>query len=233
MGGIAIAIVLFRTIILFVTLLTLMRMLGKRQMGELELSELVVSVLVADLASMPLQDIGIPLLNGLIPILVLFCCELIISDATLKSVKLRKLLCGKPCMLVRDGMIQQSEMKKCRFTVDELTEELRSKDIADISKVKYAVLETDGTFNAILQPGERPVTAAQMGVSEEDDGYAVLVVEEGRLISENLKLVGRNRAWLDKELHSRGVKSVGDVYALIVFSASGKVYFQKREVKNA
>ncbi|MGN1003170.1 MAG: DUF421 domain-containing protein [Oscillospiraceae bacterium] len=227
------AIVLFRTVILFVTLLILMRILGKRQMGELELSELVVSVLVADLASMPLQDIGIPLMNGLIPIVVLFCCELIISDAMLKSIKLRRLLCGKPCLLVKDGKIQQEEMKKCRFTVDELTEELRGRDITDISKVKFAILETDGTFNAILQPGEMPVTAAQMGVQATDDGYAVLVVEEGRLMSENLKLVGRNEAWLEKELQRRGVKSVRDVYALIVFSATGKVYFQKREDADA
>lgn len=227
------AIVFFRTVILFSSLLFLMRMLGKRQMGELELSELVVSVLVADLASMPLQDIGIPLLNGLIPIVVLFCCELIISDAMLKSVKLRSLLCGRPCLLIRDGKIQQREMKKCRFTIDELTEELRCKDITDISKVRYAILETDGTFNAILRAGETPVTAAQMGIKVTDDGYAVVIVEEGRLLTENLKLVGRNEAWLEKELRSHSVKSVREVYVMIVFSDTGKVYFQRREGADA
>ena len=111
------AIIFFRTLIIFSTLLLLMRILGKRQMGELEPSELVVSVLIADLASMPLQDIGIPLLNGLVPIVILFACELIIAGLTMRSVKLRAVICGKPCMLIKNGKIIQENMRVCRFTV--------------------------------------------------------------------------------------------------------------------
>ena len=116
------AILFFRTLIIFTMLLVLMRLLGKRQMGELELSELVVSVLVADLAAMPIQDIGIPLMNGIVPVLILFSCELIVSGLTVKSVRLRAVLCGRPCMLIRNGKIRQDDMRRCRFTVDELAE---------------------------------------------------------------------------------------------------------------
>ena len=125
---------MFRTIIIFTVLLLCMRILGKRQLGELELSELVVSVLVADLASLPLQDIGIPLMNGL------FCLELILSGVTLRSQKLRAALFGKPCFLIEKGTINQKEMHRCRFSVDELTEELRRQSVTDLSTVEYAIL---------------------------------------------------------------------------------------------
>ena len=150
---------MFRTVIIFTVLLLCMRILGKRQLGELELSELVVSVLVADLASLPLQDIGIPLMTGLVSILTLFCLELILSGVTLRSQKLRAALFGKPCFLIEKGAINQREMHRCRFSVDELTEELRRQSVTDLSTVEYAILETDGTLNVILTPAERPVTA--------------------------------------------------------------------------
>ena len=153
---------MFRTIIIFTVLLLCMRILGKRQLGELELSELVVSVLVADLASLPLQDIGIPLMNGLVSILTLFCLELILSGVTLRSQKLRAALFGKPCFLIEKGTINQKEMHRCRFSVDELTEELRRQSVTDLSTVEYAILETDGTLNVILTPAPRYRRAAPL-----------------------------------------------------------------------
>lgn len=224
------AIVFLRTVIIFFSLVLFMRILGKRQMGELELSELVVSVLIANLASMPLQDIGIPLMNGLIPIVVLFSCELIISGLTIRSIKLRALIWGKPCMLIRNGKILQDQMKVCRFTVDELTEELRGKDVTDISTVKYAILETDGTLNAILYDAEKPPTAADMNLAPKDLGYPYVVIDEGRVMSDNLRRAGKNRAWLQKELASRGAARPEDVYLLIAYE-TGEVYFAAMEPK--
>ena len=138
------AIVLLRTIIIYTTLLLCMRIMGKRQLGELELSEQGVSVLAADLASLPLQDVGIPLINGLLAILTLFCLELILSGLVLRFHRLRGLLFGRPCFLVEKGVINQKEMHRNRFTVDELTEELRRQSVTDVATVDYAVLETDG-----------------------------------------------------------------------------------------
>ncbi len=222
------AIIFLRTLILFSILLLLMRLLGKRQMGELELSELMVSVLIADLAATPLQDIGIPLINGIVPILILFSCELVISGITMKSVRLRALIFGRPCMLIKDGRILQEQMRRCRFTIDELTEELRSREIDDISKVKYAVLETNGTLSTMLFPAETPATAGQLGIQCADRGYPYIVIDEGRVLSANLKLLGRDEKWLRNELKKRGVPSADGVYLMIVYE-SGKIFFAEKD----
>jgi uncharacterized membrane protein YcaP (DUF421 family) len=222
------AIIFFRTIIIFLTLLIFMRLLGKRQLGELELNELVVSVLVANLASLPLQDIGIPLLNGVLPVIILFCCEILISGATLKSVKLRALVCGKPALLIANGVINQKEMQKNRFTLDELTEQLRSRDIMDIAKVKYAILETDGTLNAILYAHEQPVKATDIGVSVTGPELPSIVINNGRVMAENLRLLGRDERWLSKELSRNGCAGAKDVY-LMTLSPDGEIYLAKKE----
>lgn len=222
------AVIFFRTLILFLTLIILMRILGKRQMGELELSELVVSVLIADLAATPLQDIGIPLLNGLVPILILFSCELIISGLTMRSIKLRALICGTPCVLIKNGKILQDQMRLCRFTVDELTEELRGKDINDISTVKYAILETDGTLNTVLFSSQLPPTASQLGIHTDELGYPYVVIEDGRVMSKNLRLSGHDELWLGLELKKRGVSGPEGVYIMIIYD-SGQIYFCEKE----
>ena len=222
------AIVLIRTIIVFLSLVLCMRLLGKRQLGELELSELVVSVLVADLASLPLQDIGIPLLNGLVSIFTLFCLELILSGVTLRWGRLRDLLFGKPCFLIEKGVIVQREMVKNRFTVDELTEELRRQGVTDIQSVEYAVLETDGTLNVLLCPACRPVTAGQMGLAPESRGYPHILVSDGRVISGNLAKCGKTLDWLQQECRARGAASVSDVFILSL-DDSGGIYFARKE----
>lgn len=224
------AIVFIRTIIVFVSLLFSMRVMGKRQLGELELSELVVAILISDMASHPLQDIGIPLLNGLIPVITLLCLELLLSGVTMKSVKMRELLCGKPSILVENGRIVQREMHKNRFTLDELTEELRNQSITDISHVKYAILETDGTLNTILFPSEQPVTAAMMNISVPDTGYPVMLINDGKLLTENLELIGKTEKWLCGELSKRSAKNAEDVYLFSVNDA-GDIYFLPMEDK--
>ncbi len=221
-------IIFFRTIIVFLTLLIFMRLLGKRQLGELELNELVVSVLIANLAGLPLQDIGVPLMNGILPVVILFCCEVLISGATMVNIKLRTVIYGKPSILIENGVIIQSEMKRNRFTLDELTEELRNKNILDITTVKYAVLETDGKLNTILNPPERPVTAGQMNIECTDEPMPNIIINNGRVISSNLKMNGRNEKWLEQELRRQGVPDPKDVY-LLTLSQSGKVYFAKKE----
>ena len=222
------AIVFFRTVIVFTTLILFMRILGKRQLGELEISELVVSVLVADMASIPLQDIGIPLMNGLVSILTLFCLELILSGLTLRFGALRKLLWGKPCFLIEKGTINQREMHRNRFSLDELTEELRRQSVTDLSTVHYAILETDGTLNVILAPAQRPVTAGQMNIAPQDTGYPYAVIADGRILRQNLRKCGRDETWLRRELRRQGLHSPEEVYFMTVNSA-GQVYCAVKE----
>ena len=220
--------IVFRTVVIFVTLLVLMRLLGKRQLGELELSELIVSILAADAASVPLQDPSLSIWFGLVPTATLFLCEYFLAFFTMKSVTVRKLVCGKPCFLVLGGVIQQREMRRCRFTLDELAEELRNKDVTDIAAVQYAILETDGSLNVILRPDQRPATCQQLGIAAEDDGYATILVEDGVLLEANLAAAGRDGDWLRAELQRRGCPDIRRVYALIVYG-SGKTYFAEKE----
>lgn len=220
--------IIFRTVVIFLTLLVLMRLLGKRQMGELELSELVVSILIADVASVPLQNPELPLASGLVPCVILFLCEYLLSLLTLKSVTMRRWFCGRPCFLIIGGVIQQRAMKKCRYSVDELAEELRGHDVNDIAAVQYAVLETDGDLNVILYPEHRPATAGDLKCVPEDDGYATVLISDGALLRRNLASCGKDEKWLRRELQKRGCAHWRQVYAFVLFE-SGKVFFAEKE----
>ena len=221
-------IVFIRTIITFVAITIAMRIMGKRQLGELELNELVVTVLIAELAANPMQDIGIPLLNGLIPIVTLLGCGLLLSGLTMHSPTARVILCGKPGVLVQNGQIVEQEMRKNRFTLDELAYELRNQSITDISKVKYAILETDGRLNTILYPAEQAVTVSQMNITVDDPGYPIIVINDGHLMEENLKVAGRDRPWLDRELMKRDAGNIRDVYLMTV-NNTGQIFFAAKE----
>lgn len=221
-------ILILRTLIVYIVLIVLMRLLGKRQLGQLELSELVVSILAADVISVPLQNPDFSVWHGILPCAALIACEYALAWLTMKSVAIRKITCGKPCFLVIHGKIQQKMMRKCRFSMDELAGELRKSGVTDPSDVQYAVLETDGTLNVILYPGERPVTSSQMSIDAEDDGYATILIEDGALLRQNLEFSGKSETWLRHELEGRGCKSPKSVYAFIVYE-SGKIYFAKKE----
>ena len=222
------AILILRTGIIYLALLLTLRLMGKRQLGEMELSEFVVASLIADMASHPLQDVGIPMINGLVPILTLFCCELLIAGLTLKSVRLRRILFGQPSMLVIRGEICQKQMRLNRFTADELMQELRSQGIFDLAQVEYAILETDGRLNVIPYPSELPPTASQLGVAVPDGGYPSIIVNDGRVLDKRLKRLGLDRAWLDGQLRESGVTDAKEVYLMTV-NRSGQTYIAPRE----
>lgn len=224
------AISIIRTMMIYAALLVSMRLMGKRQLGEMELSEFVVASLIADLASHPLQDVGIPMINGLVPIFTLFCCELLIAGLTLKSVRLRTLLFGKPSMLILRGQIRQKEMRANRFTVDELMQELRNQGIVDISQVEYAILETDGQLNVIPFPAEKPPSARQLGVTVDDGGFPAIVVNDGRVLENVLTGTGHDRAWLQEELTRSGFDSPEGIYLMTV-NRGGQTYIAGKEAK--
>ena len=157
-------IAVLRTVILYLFIIAGIRLMGKRQVGELEPSELVLALLIADLAAVPMQDFGIPLLTGVVPIFTLLCLTMALSMLTMKSVRFRALLCGRPSVIVADGKLRQGEMRKNRFTVDELMEELRMQGVTDLTTVKYAILETNGQLSVLLRAEEQPATAGQQGL---------------------------------------------------------------------
>ena len=222
------AIIFVRTVILYFAILISMRIMGKRQLGEMEISEFIVAALIADLAATPLQDIGIPLLNGLVPIIIMFCFEIIIAGLNMRSVKLRKLTYGRPEIIIRDGRIIREAMHKNRFTLDELMQELRAQGLTDTAQVEYAVLETNGQLSIILKSGDQPVTASQMGVVGADVSYAHIIINEGRILDNNLKLLGRDRRWLANELKRQNLRSADEVY-ILTLSENGSVFCQAKE----
>lgn len=224
------AIILIRTLIVYFTLLISMRLLGKRQMGELELSEFVVAALVADMAAHPLQDIGIPMINGLVPVLTMFCCEVLIAGISMRSIRLRSLLFGKPSMLVHEGRIDQRQMYLNRFTPEELLQELRRQGIYDLSSVRYALLETDGTLNVMLSAEAKPATAKQLGISTRQESYPSIVINKGRILHENLSRLGLDTDWLRQQLNEAGAKGPEDIY-LMVADREGLCYLAEREMK--
>lgn len=224
------AIIFIRTLILYFTILISMRIMGKRQLGELELSEFIVAALVADLAATPLQEIGTPLLNGLIPILTLFCLEIIIAGISMRSIKARRFVFGNPEILIENGRIDGEKMRKNRFTIDELMQELRQQGITDLTEIEYAILETNGKLSVILKKDSAPVTPKTMNIPAESDGYTHIIINDGRVLDNNLKLLGRDRGWLKKELKNNNVSSQSEVY-LLTLSETGKVYLQRKEEK--
>lgn len=225
------AIVLLRTIIVYLTLLIAMRLMGKRQLGEMELSEFVAAALIADLAAHPLQDIGIPLINGLVPVLTIFCGEVLISGISMKSIKFRGLLYGRPSIIIQRGKILQQEMRSNRFTPEELMQELRNQGIYDISRVQYAVLETNGSLNVMPCPEDKPATVGMLGLKIEEESYPSIVINNGRILENNLKWLGFDLNWLEKKLKSEALDKVENIY-LMIADRQGRTYIAKKEAIN-
>lgn len=219
-----------RTIILYMLIIAGIRLMGKRQVGELEPSELVLALIIADLAAVPMQDFGIPLLSGIIPILTLLSITMIISVLSMKSVKFRVLLCGRPSIIVENGKLKQTEMKKNRFTVDELMEELRMKGVTDISTVKYAILETNGQISVLPFADQKPPSAKDMNLAPEEAGIPLVIINDGRVLEHNLRLRGYEEGWLEKQLKAHNVKRPDQVY-LLTADELGRVYFSPKEEK--
>ena len=207
----------FRTIILYLLLMVGLRLLGKRQIGELEPSELVLTLIISDLAAVPMQDFGIPLVNGVFPILILLCLSMILSFVNLKSVRFRSILCGKPAIIIREGRLVQQNMNKTRLTIDELYEQLRSQGITDLKSVKYAILETNGKISVLPYTRESPVTPKILGAQVQDETLLpILLINDGRVMSDNLRASGRDLRGLEQQLRARKLSSPRQVFLLTV-----------------
>ena len=207
----------FRTAILYLLLIVGLRLTGKRQIGELEPIELVLTMLLSDLASVPMQDFGIPLVNGVIPIITLLAMSMLLSCLSLRSVRFRTLICGEPALIIRDGQLQQAAMRHNRLTLDELFEELRTQGVRDIPDVMYAILESGVELKVVLRSATQQASRAEMGLSCEDDVFLpTVIINDGRLLRDNLRRAGRDEAWLHKQLREKGICSPTQVFLLSV-----------------
>ncbi len=217
---------LIRSAILYHLLIMVIRAMGKRQIGQMEASEFVVTMLIADLASVPMQNNAISLFSGLVPILAVLALELILSVASMKLMGVRRLLCGKPVILIEHGRICDENLRRTRITLDELTGQLREQGVLDHTTVNYAILETNGQISVFPYARYRPASAMDAGIKAREESLPFTVVADGRLQKENLRLAGRDRAWLDAQLRSAGCR-LADVLLLCV-DADGRVNLQRK-----
>ncbi len=207
----------FRTVILYLFIIAGLRLMGKRQIGELEPGDLVLTLIISDLASVPMQDFGIPLVNGVFPIIVLLSLSMLVSYFSLKSIRFRSLVCGRPTVIIQDGKILQANMAKTRFTVDELYEQLRTQGYSSLDGVKYAILETSGQVSVLPYTRTAPLTPQSAGIEvQEDVTLPVLVVNDGHILTDNLRTCGRDLSWLQGQLKKRRLTSPKQVFLMTV-----------------
>lgn len=216
-----------RTVILYLILVAVIRIMGKRQIGEMEASEFVVTMLVANLAAIPMQDSAIPLFSGLVPILTVLGVELILSWLMLRSVIVRRLLCGKPVILIDNGVLLQDHLRQTRITLNELFGHLREKDILDISDVQYAILETDGNLSVFPFAKTMPASARDAGIQVKNQLLPITIIEDGHLFRDNLQKAKKDDAWLDKILAGHNTKLENTL--LLTVDASDKIQWIEKE----
>jgi uncharacterized membrane protein YcaP (DUF421 family) len=197
---------LSRAIILYILIIFCMRIMGKRQLGELQPTELVVTILISEIAAIPMQDNALPLGNSIIAVLLLVSLEIFNSLISLKSATLRGVLQGNSLVVIRNGTIDQKQLKRLRFSIDDLLDQLRQKDVFDISDVRYAVVETNGQLSVMLKPEKEPVTAEMMQVKNDAKGLLCMVVNDGKILKRACKECNMSEEKLYKLLKINNVK---------------------------
>ena len=215
-----------RTVILYVALIAVIRLMGKRQIGQMEPSEFVVTMLVANLAAIPMQEEDMPLLSGLVPMLVVLIMELTFSYLSMKSIRLRKLLCGKPVILIENGKVIQKNLRRTLVTLDELSGHLREKDVLDIQAVQYAILETNGNLSVFPYSKERPASARDAGIKARQQFLPITIISDGELLEENLQKARKDRQWLRGVLDEQGA-TLKETWLLTVDGSNHVTFFRK------
>ena len=217
-----------RTLILYIAVITAIRIMGKRQIGEMQPSELVVAIMISDLASVPMQAIDLPLLNGIIPVFTLIIAEVLISYASLKSRTVRKIITGEPSIIIYNGHINQYELNKLRFNINDLLEQLRINNYPNIADVQIAMLETNGQISIVPKKDARYITVKDMNLKNANvEMLPCTIISDGYLIESELKRSGNNISWLKNELKKRNIKSFKDVF-IASYDINSGLLIQKR-----
>lgn len=217
---------IYRTVLFYVILMVGVRLMGKRQIGQLEPSEFVVTMMVANLATIPMENTDLPIHSGLVPIATILTLEWLFSALTLRSLRLRALFCGKPVILIENGNLLQKNLRKARITLDELTGHLREKDVLDLRSVQYAILETNGNLSVFPFPDARPATAGEANIQTQPQHLPITLISDGRLMTNNLKKSGKDRAWLDRTLRKKKA-DIQSTWLLTVDGGGNVVFYPK------
>ena len=221
-------VVFFRTIVLYLVVVIALRLMGKRQIGQLQPSELVIAIMISEVASIPMQNTGVPLLSGLVPVLTLIIAEVILSFVSLKSRKMRRLLSGKPSILIDHGKIKEKELEKSRFNIEDLLEELRMNNYPDITEVEYAVLETSGQLSIVPKTEARPATVKDLNLNRPPTQRTHTIVSDGMVDEPELQQANKDIRWLKKQLAANNIERIEDVF-LATIDSNGSLFVQLKE----
>ena len=219
--------ILIRTVIIYIILMTAMRLMGKRQIGELDVSDLVTTLLLSEIASLPITDSNIPVSHAVIPIVALLTFEVASSYLLVKFPSIKNLVSARPSVLINKGKIDRKAMLRARLSLDELISEMRQKGISDISEVQYAILEQNGKITVIQKSRYKPVTAEQMNIDVKEAGIIHIIVCEGKINETNLKKLGIPRRQIDEKLKKSGI-DLDNVY-LMTIDDTGKTQIIRKE----
>lgn len=222
-------IVVIRTLILYTLVIIALRMMGKREIGQLQPFELVVIIMISELAAIPSENVGIPLLSGIIPILVLLLASLTLSLISLKSERARAIISGTPSILIQRGQIIEEELKKNRYNLTDLLEELRIKNVPNISDVEFAVLETNGQLSVFPKSQKRPTIPEDFHITTKFEGLPLSIIMDGNLNHKNLEQAKKDLKWLKKELKQQKVERIEDVF-LASLDSSDTLFVQAKKL---
>lgn len=221
-------VVIIRTIILYVLVFIVMRIMGKRQIGQLQPIELAVAIMISALAALPMEDISIPLLNSIIPILLLLIFQVTVSMISMKSMTLRALFSGRPTMVIENGKILQSELVNLRVNMNDLLEQLRITGYHNIADVEFATMETNGQISVIPKSQKRPVTPEDINIDTQYEGLCHPLIIDSQVDHRNLNSIGLTEEWLKDELKKFGVENFREIIFASI-DTTGKLYFQRRQ----
>ena len=223
------SVVFLRAVILYILLIFSVRLMGKRQIGELQPSELAITILISNIATLPVEDTGMPLLTGIIPIITLACLDVIMSWLGIKSRFIRRCTCGKPVIIINNGKLDQKSMRSIRFTIDDLAASLRGQGIFDISEVQFAVVETTGNLSVYQKYSGRNVTNGDMKLNGKDENPPEVVIADGECVTESMNRIGIDRKWIENTLKKEKT-DIGNVFLMSV-SPDKKYTVIKNELK--
>ncbi|EEG76464.1 YetF domain-containing protein [Dethiobacter alkaliphilus] len=217
-----------RSAILYLAVLLAIRIMGKREVGQLSAFDLVVAIMIAELAAMSMEQIDMPLHEGLIPIFTLVALEILFAFLSMKSHTIRGIVDGGPSIVIANGKIIEKEMRKLRYNMSDLLTQLRVKDVPNIADVQYAVLETSGELSVILRPEKRPVTPQDLGLPTKYEGMPTPLVFDGHIHFNNLRGLHLDEQWLLKEVQKKGVDRIEDVL-FASLDTDGNLYISEKE----
>lgn len=224
------AISIIRTVILYAVIIVAVRLMGKRQIGEMQTSELVVTLLISDIASLPMQNTGQSLLSGFVPILILIICEIVLSVLMMKRAKFRRLVCGLPQIIIKNGEIDQAQMKKLRMSTEDLCEQLRQAGCFKLSQVEYAIVETNGKLSILKKPEEESPSCAQLNIKPERGNIETVVISDGELSKNSIEICNLSEQKIKEILAAKKIK-IEDVF-IMTASSCGEYKIIKRECEN-